>query len=66
MSLGFLKLTVSLVTAIFLAEAAATMLEEDDSSRLTGGIYTPACLGQRYINRLRGVGVHINTEILDL
>jgi short subunit dehydrogenase-like uncharacterized protein len=54
------------VTATFLAEAAAAMLEEEDSSRLTGGIYTPACLGQRYINRLRGVGVEISTEILEL
>ncbi|RAO66108.1 uncharacterized protein BHQ10_002120 [Talaromyces amestolkiae] len=35
------------LTATFLAEAAATMLEEDESVRLTGGIYTPACLGER-------------------
>uniref|UniRef100_A0A093UYJ1 Putative trans-acting enoyl reductase n=1 Tax=Talaromyces marneffei PM1 TaxID=1077442 RepID=A0A093UYJ1_TALMA len=54
------------LTATFLAEAAATMLEEDDSSRLTGGIYTPACLGQGYIDRLRGVGVQISTEIQNL
>ncbi|EED21540.1 conserved hypothetical protein [Talaromyces stipitatus ATCC 10500] len=54
------------LTATFLAEAAATVLEEDDSSRLTGGIYTPACLGQRYVNRLKAVGVQISTEVQKL
>lgn len=54
------------MTATFLVEAAAAMLEEDDSPRLTGGIYTPACIGERYVNRLRGVGVEISTEIQEL
>ncbi|GAM42900.1 hypothetical protein TCE0_044r17284 [Talaromyces pinophilus] len=54
------------LTATFLAEAAASMLEEDDSPRLTGGVYTPACLGERYVNRLRGIGVEISTEIQEL
>lgn len=64
--LEFLRITIFTVTATFLTEAAATMLEEDESVRLTGGIYTPACLGERYVNRLRNVGVEISTEIQEL
>jgi short subunit dehydrogenase-like uncharacterized protein len=39
---------------------------EDSSGRLTGGIYTPACLGVSYIDRLAGVGLAFKTEVQDL
>ena len=39
------------VTGIFLAEAAATLLQDD--VELDGGMYTPACLGQPFIDRLQ-------------
>jgi short subunit dehydrogenase-like uncharacterized protein len=49
------------VTAALLAQAASTILQ-DDSKRLTGGIYTAACLGQGYIDRLEEVGVKFYAE----
>lgn len=45
-----------------LAEAAATLLEED--VELPGGIYTPACLGQPFIDRLDDSGFHFETHML--
>lgn len=51
-----------LVTAALLAQAASTILQ-DGSERLTGGIYTPACLGQGYVDRLEEVGVKFEAEI---
>lgn len=50
------------------------LLEEDDdgdeknsiSSRLKGGIYTTACLGQRYIDRLQEAGFTLQTEVQDV
>ncbi|QKX60760.1 uncharacterized protein TRUGW13939_07906 [Talaromyces rugulosus] len=51
------------LTAALLAEAAITMLQEDNGTRLTGGVYTPACLGQAYINRLQEVGFKFDLEI---
>ncbi|KAK0753234.1 saccharopine dehydrogenase [Schizothecium vesticola] len=51
------------LTAILVAEAAATILEEDLD--LPGGIYTPACLGQPYIDRLEKAGVVFETEMVD-
>jgi len=54
-----------IVTAALLARAARTMLE-DTSTRLTGGIYTPACLGAEYINRLEEVGLKFTTEVENL
>ncbi|EXJ92909.1 hypothetical protein A1O3_01465 [Capronia epimyces CBS 606.96] len=53
------------LTAALLAQAAGTLLQ-DDSARLTGGIYTPACLGQAYIDRLQEVGVKFETEVRNL
>jgi short subunit dehydrogenase-like uncharacterized protein len=58
-------LTEVIVTAALLAQGAATILQ-DDTVKLTGGIYTPACLGQGYIDRLENAGVHIETEIRDV
>jgi hypothetical protein len=56
-------LTEITVTGIFLAEAAATLLQEDVG--LPGGVYTPACLGQPFIERLNQAGFHIETKRLE-
>jgi short subunit dehydrogenase-like uncharacterized protein len=53
------------VTAALIAQAAKTMLE-DDIGRLTGGVYTPACLGQKYVDRLQDVGVKFEIEVRTL
>ncbi|KAK1756205.1 Saccharopine dehydrogenase-like oxidoreductase [Echria macrotheca] len=50
-------------TAILLAEAAATVLQDDIP--LTGGVYTPACLGQGFIDRLEKAGFHFEAKMLD-
>jgi short subunit dehydrogenase-like uncharacterized protein len=52
-----------LVTGILLAEAARTLLEED--VELPGGVYTAACLGQPYIDRLARGGFHFETKRLE-
>jgi short subunit dehydrogenase-like uncharacterized protein len=54
-----------IVTAVLLAQAAAIILQ-DDTVRLSGGVYTPACLGQGYIDRLEEAGVQFEAEIGDL
>lgn len=46
-----------------LAEAAATVLQDD--VKLDGGVYTPACLGQAYIDRLDAAGFHFEVETVD-
>ncbi|KAL2016543.1 hypothetical protein VTK56DRAFT_3400 [Thermocarpiscus australiensis] len=51
------------LTGILLAEAAATLLQEDVG--LEGGIYTPACLGQPFIDRLDRAGFHFETKRLE-
>jgi short subunit dehydrogenase-like uncharacterized protein len=38
------------VTGLLLAESALSILR--DGHKLEGGIYTPACLGQKFIDRL--------------
>ncbi len=53
------------VTAALHAQAARTLLE-DESAKLTGGIYTPACLGQEYIDHLAEVGFKFETKVQDL
>ena len=50
------------VSGLMVAQAAATILEEDLG--LGGGVYTPACLGQAYIDRLDGEGLHIETKLV--
>lgn len=52
-----------IVTATFLAQAACTLLEEDVP--LKGGIYTPACLGEEFVDRLNEQGFKIETKIID-
>ncbi|KAK3902065.1 Saccharopine dehydrogenase-like oxidoreductase [Staphylotrichum tortipilum] len=51
------------LTGILLAEAAATLLQEDVD--LPGGVYTPACLGQPFIDRLDRAGFHIEVKPLE-
>ncbi|KKY35482.1 putative saccharopine dehydrogenase [Diaporthe ampelina] len=49
------------LTGALLAQAALTVLE-DDVDLGGGGIFTPACLGQGFVDRLDGVGFKIRTE----
>ncbi|TDZ29339.1 Saccharopine dehydrogenase-like oxidoreductase [Colletotrichum spinosum] len=51
------------LTAIFLTQAALTLLEEDVD--LPGGVFTAACLGQPYIDRLHDEGFKMETKILE-
>lgn len=53
-----------LVTGVFLAEAAATLLEDDAAGRLPGGVLTPSCLGQSYLDRLDRAGLHVEAKIV--
>lgn len=48
---------------MLLAQAASTLLEDDVD--LPGGVFTAACLGQPYIDRLHDVGFKFETKILD-
>ena len=52
-----------LVTGVFLAQAARTLLEDD--IKLSGGVYTPACLGQGYIDRLGEAGFKTETKFIE-
>jgi short subunit dehydrogenase-like uncharacterized protein len=52
------------VTAVLLSQAALTLLEDD--VQLDGGIYTPACLGQRFIDRLDDAGFHLETKTVSV
>jgi len=56
------------LTGVLLAEAAATLLEEglDKPFGNAGGIYTPACLGQPFIDRLDRAGFHFETQMIDV
>ncbi|KAJ3952372.1 hypothetical protein N0V92_011186 [Colletotrichum tropicale] len=51
------------LTGMLLAQAASTLLEDDVD--LPGGVFTAACLGQPYIDRLHDVGFKFETKILD-
>lgn len=52
------------VTGIFLADAALTLLKDDvPANKLGGGFLTPACLGQAYIDRLAEHGFKIETKL---
>ncbi|KAI0181089.1 hypothetical protein GGR52DRAFT_18471 [Hypoxylon sp. FL1284] len=51
------------LTAVLLAQGACTILQDD--VELPGGIYTPACLGQGYIDRLNDVGFSMETKMVD-
>ncbi|KAI5928429.1 saccharopine dehydrogenase [Camillea tinctor] len=51
------------LTATLLCEAARTLLEDDIG--LEGGVYTPACLGQKYIDRLDAAGFKFETNLIE-
>jgi short subunit dehydrogenase-like uncharacterized protein len=52
-------------TGLLLAEAAMVLLENEDIVRtLGGGLLTPACLGDKFIERLRKVHVTIEGEMM--
>lgn len=58
---GRLLTTDAIVTGIFLAQAALTILE-DDVDLGGGGVFTPACLGQGFIDRVDAAGFRIETK----
>lgn len=47
-----------------MAQAAISILR-DQHKELTGGIYTPATLGQSYVDRLEKVGFKTETKIYE-
>ncbi|GAB0132658.1 hypothetical protein EsDP_00001087 [Epichloe bromicola] len=51
------------LTGALLAQGALTILEED--LELNGGSYTPACLGQSYVDRLHGAGFKIDVKTIE-
>ncbi|ODA79647.1 hypothetical protein RJ55_05241 [Drechmeria coniospora] len=50
------------LTAVFMAQGALTILEDD--LELDGGVYTPACLGQGYVDRLHNAGFKMEVKML--
>jgi short subunit dehydrogenase-like uncharacterized protein len=56
-------LMICIVTATLLAQAAVSILEND--LELEGGVYTPACLGQGYIDHLNDNGFKVEMSIVD-
>ncbi|KAL8682267.1 MAG: hypothetical protein Q9224_001521 [Gallowayella concinna] len=53
------------LTGLFLAEAAMVLLKNDSiTQRLGGGLLTPAMLGQPFVDRLRNVGVTLDSRIM--
>lgn len=56
-------LIMLIVTGMFLAQASLTLLEEDTG--LEGGIYTPACLGQAFIDRASQGGFKLDVKLLE-
>lgn len=51
------------VTGVFLAQGALTILEDD--LKLDGGSYTPACLGQSYLDRLNEAGFKVDVKTVE-
>jgi short subunit dehydrogenase-like uncharacterized protein len=53
-------------TGLLLAEAAMVLLENDDDlvNKLGGGLLTPACLGDSFIERLQKANVKIEGHML--
>lgn len=58
-----ISLLTFVVTAVFLAQAAATVLE-DDIDLGGGGVFTAACLGQGFVDRLNTAGFKIETKTI--
>ncbi|KXJ94679.1 saccharopine dehydrogenase [Microdochium bolleyi] len=53
-----------LLTAMLLAQAALTILEDDVP--MSGGVYTPASLGQGFVDRVHEHGFKVEAEIVDV
>ena len=51
------------VTGVSVSQAAISILLDDH--KLSGGIYTPACLGQKFIDRLDGAGFKFETKFFE-
>ncbi|KAI1384454.1 uncharacterized protein F4822DRAFT_415196 [Hypoxylon trugodes] len=51
------------MTAAFLSEGARTLLLGE--VKLNGGVYTPSCLGQGFVDRLDDAGFKIETKVID-
>ena len=53
------------LTGIFLAEAAMVLLKEKTLvEQLGGGVLTPACLGEAFVERLQNANVHVSGKLL--
>jgi short subunit dehydrogenase-like uncharacterized protein len=46
-----------------LAEGAASILR--DEHKLSGGVYTPSSLGQKFVDRLEGAGVKFEKKFYE-
>lgn len=51
------------VTGILLAEGAISILRNE--TKLSGGVYTPACLGEPFVDRLVATGLKIEKKWLE-
>lgn len=54
---------IIIVTGLSLAEAAISIIKDDQ--KLAGGVYTPASLGQPFIDRLQSVGLKIEKKFFE-
>ncbi|KAI4206309.1 MAG: hypothetical protein LQ346_001134 [Caloplaca aetnensis] len=53
------------LTGVFLAEAAMVLLKDEElTTKLRGGLLTPAMLGQPFIDRLRNAGIVLESRIM--
>jgi short subunit dehydrogenase-like uncharacterized protein len=53
------------LTGVFLAEAAMVLLKENHLVEQLGGrVLTPACLGEKFVERLHNANVHISGKLL--
>ncbi|TWU76689.1 hypothetical protein ED733_001038 [Metarhizium rileyi] len=52
-----------MLTGVFLAQGALTILEDD--LELGGGLFTPACLGQKYLDRMNGAGFKVEVKTIE-
>lgn len=51
------------MTGILIAQGAISLLRDDH--KLSGGIYTPSMLGEKYINRLESANVKFETKVFE-
>lgn len=60
-------LTNRIVTALFLAQGALTLLRDNNNGELglQGGFYTPACLGQGFVDRCVEHGFNMEVKMVE-